>query len=86
MSTPANEGRLLRRLHRNDVDMREETFSLNDFAPNGGILVAGGLLMWLAKLWSDLVIGVLVALLAIKGGVEILRDAAGAKPEEDPSE
>lgn len=86
MTTPANEGRLLRRLHWNDVDMREETFSLNDFASNGGHLVAGGLLMWLGQPWPDLVIGVVVALLAIKGGVEILQDAAGAKPEEDPSE
>lgn len=78
---------LLRRLHGDDVNMRAaETFSLNDFASNGGILAAGGLVMWLGQPWPDLLVGVLVALLAIKGGVEILRDAAGAKPEEDPSE
>lgn len=63
-----------------------ETFSLNDFASNGGIVVAGGLVMWLGQSWPDLVVGVLVALLAIKGGVEILREAVRTKPELDPSE
>jgi cobalt-zinc-cadmium efflux system protein len=86
MSTPVNEERLLRRLHGNDVNMRAETFSLSDFASNGGILVAGGLVMSLNQPWPDLVVGVLVAPLAITGGVEILRDAAGAKSEEDPNE
>ncbi|MBX3478826.1 MAG: cation transporter [Caulobacter sp.] len=78
---------LLRRLHGDDVNMRAaETFSLNDFASNGGILAAGGLVMWLGQPWPDLVVGMLVAALAVKGGLEILRDAAGATPEEESSE
>lgn len=77
---------LLRRINSDDVNMRAaETFSLNDFASNGGILVAGGLVMWLKQPWPDLLVGVAVALVAIKGGVEILRSAkAGADREETP--
>jgi Co/Zn/Cd efflux system component len=67
---------LLKRVRTDDVNMEAaETFSLNDFAANGGILVAGGLVMWLDQAWPDLVVGVLVAALAVKGGIEILRNA-----------
>jgi cobalt-zinc-cadmium efflux system protein len=68
---------LLKRVRTDDVNMEAaETFSLNDFAANGGILVAGGLVMWLDQAWPDLVVGVLVATLAVKGGIEILRNAS----------
>ena len=73
---------LLRKTNSDDVNMRAaETFSLNDFASNGGILVAGGLVLWLGQSWPDLVVGVLVALIAIKGGFEILKDAAESRNE-----
>lgn len=73
---------LLRRAQSDDVNMRAaETFSLNDFASNGGILVAGALIMWLNQARPDLVVGVLVALIAAKGGLEILRDAAESRAE-----
>lgn len=75
---------LLKRVTSDDVNMdAAETFSLNDFAANGGILVAGGLVLWLDQAWPDLVVGLLVAALAIKGGVEILRDAARAEDKEE---
>ncbi|QCQ99377.1 cation transporter [Brevundimonas sp. SGAir0440] len=79
---------LIRRQHSIDVNMKAaETFSFNDFASNGGILVAGGLVLWLDQAWPDLVVGVLVAAIAIKGGVEILRDANAASdhPQERAS-
>ncbi|MCK5911827.1 MAG: cation transporter, partial [Caulobacter sp.] len=67
---------LIRRAQSDDVNMRAaETFSFNDFASNGGILVAGGLVMWLDQAWPDLVVGVIVAIIAVKGGLEILEDA-----------
>ena len=73
---------LLRRDTSDDVNMEAaETFSLNDFASNGGILVAGGLVMWLDQAWPDLVVGMLVAAIAVKGGIEILRSA-----KENPAE
>lgn len=48
---------LIRRQRSDDVNMKAaETFSFNDFASNGGILVAGGLVMGLggpARIWSS---------------------------------
>lgn len=72
---------LIRRQQSGDVNMKAaETFSFNDFASNGGVLVAGGLVMWLDQAWPDLLVGVLVAVIAVKGGIEILRDAARDGP------
>lgn len=67
---------LIRRARSDDVNMRAaETFSFNDFASNGGILVAGGLVLWFGQSWPDLVVGLIVAAIAVKGGLEILEDA-----------
>lgn len=75
---------LLKRVTSDDVNMdAAETFSLNDFAANGGILVAGGLVLWLDQTWPDLVVGLLVAALAFKGGLEILRSAARTEDNEE---
>jgi Co/Zn/Cd efflux system component len=71
---------ILRRAASDDVNMRAaETFSLNDFAANGGILVAGGLVLWLRQPWPDLVVGAIVAAIAVKGGLEILESAKADK-------
>ena len=65
---------LIRRQKSDDVNMRAaETFSFNDFASNGGILVAGGLVMWLNQSWPDLVVGMVVAAIALKRGLDILK-------------
>lgn len=67
---------LLRRLREPDVNLRAATtFSLNDFVSNAGILIAGGLVLWTSRNWPDLLVGVAVAGIAVKGGIEILRDA-----------
>ena len=68
--------RLLQRLRAPDVNLRAATtFSFNDLISNGGILAAGLLVWWLGSNWPDLLVGFLTAIIAIKGGVEILRDA-----------
>lgn len=68
---------LLVRLRDKDVNLRAATiFSFNDFASNGGIFVAGGLVLWTGSNWPDLAVGVAVALIAVKGGIDILKDAA----------
>lgn len=68
--------RLLQRLKNPDVNMRAATtFSFNDFISNGGILIAGVLVSWLGSNWPDLLVGVATAIIAIKGGIEILADA-----------
>ena len=78
---------LIRRQRSDDVNMKAaETFSLNDFASNGGILIAGGLVLWLDQSWPDLLVGLIVAGIAVKGGLEILRDAARSRLEESESQ
>jgi cobalt-zinc-cadmium efflux system protein len=68
--------KLLARLKQRDVNLRAaRTFSLNDFISNGGVLVAGGLVAWTGRRWPDLVVGLAVVAIAMKGGVDILRDA-----------
>ena len=67
--------KLLQKVDSDDVNMRAaETFSFNDFVSNGGILVAGGLVLWLGQAWPDLIVGALVAIVAAKGAFEILSD------------
>ncbi len=74
---------LLNRVRRADVTVRAaQTFSFNDFVSNAGIVVAGGLVLWLEQAWPDLVVGIAVAGIAIKGGVEILRDVSREADEE----
>lgn len=68
--------RMLQRLGQKDVNLRAATtFSFNDFISNGGILIAGALVLWLGTNWPDLLVGLATALIAVKGGIEILRDA-----------
>jgi Co/Zn/Cd efflux system component len=68
--------RLLQRLHSGDVNMQAaETFSYNDFVSNIGILVAGVLVAWTGRFWPDLIVGLAIAAVATKGGIEILHDA-----------
>ena len=67
---------LLVRLKHKDVNLRAATtFSFNDFASNGGIFVAGGLVLWTGSNWPDLVVGAAVAAIALKGAIDILKDA-----------
>lgn len=66
---------LLRRMRSDDVNMKAaETFSFNDFISNGGVIVAGALVLWLGSPWPDLVAGALIAAVASLGGIEILRN------------
>ena len=68
--------RLLTRLGEKDVNLRAaQTFSLNDFVSNGGVLVAGALIAWTGQRWPDLLVGLGVVAVAAKGGFDILRDA-----------
>ena len=68
--------RLLGRLRLADVNLRAaHTFSNNDFVSNLGVLVAAGLVAWTGQFWPDVIVGVAIAVVVGKGGVEILRDA-----------
>lgn len=70
--------RRLRQLEAPDVNLRAATtFSFNDFISNGGILIAGALVLVLGQNWPDLVVGLATVLVAVGGGIDILRDALG---------
>jgi len=67
---------LLKPLKTDDVNLRAaQTFSVNDFFSNGGILIAGALVMWTGSWIPDVVVGLVVAAVAVFGSVEILRDS-----------
>ncbi len=75
--------RLLQNLQQKDVSLRAATtFSFNDFVANGGIIVAGLVVMLTGANWPDLLVGIAVAGIAIYGGIDILRDAHKDKHDE----
>lgn len=68
--------KLLARLGEKDVNLRAaQTFSVNDFVSNGGVLLAGLLVLWTGHYWPDLLVTLGVVAIVGKGGFEILRDA-----------
>ncbi len=79
--------RMLQRTEDKDVSMRAATtFSFNDFIANGGIIIAGIIVMFTGANWPDLVVGVAVACIALYGGIQILRDAHMDIHDEEGSE
>lgn len=67
---------LLKRIRNKNVNLlTATTFSFNDFVSNGGVLLAGIVVMLTGTNWPDLVVGVAVAGIALYGGIDILRDA-----------
>ncbi len=67
--------RLLQKMENKDVNMRAATtFSFNDFVANGGIIIAGIIVLLTGANWPDLVVGIAVACIALYGGIKILRD------------
>jgi len=78
---------LLKRLKNKDVNLRAATtFSFNDFVSNGGIIVAGIIVMVTGANWPDLVVGIAVAGIALYGGFDIMRDAHIDLHEEEGTE
>lgn len=63
--------------HRNgEVHMRASwIFSKNDVIANVGVIIAGGLVALTGSRLPDLIIGLIVALVVLRGGLLILRDA-----------
>jgi Co/Zn/Cd efflux system component len=65
-----------------EVHMRASwIFSKNDVIANLGVILAGGLVAWTGSRLPDLVIGLLVALLVIRGGILILQDAKATRTQ-----
>lgn len=69
--------RLLWRFRRHDVNMTS-TFecSRNDVISNVGVLLAAGLVAWLASPWPDIVIGSVIAFLFLRSSLRVITEAA----------
>jgi len=71
---------LIAKHREGEVHMRASwIFSKNDVIANLGIILAGGLVAWTGSRLPDLVIGLLVALIVIRGGILILQDAKATR-------
>ena len=73
---------LIARYRSGEVHMRASwIFSKNDVIANLGVILAGGLVAWTGSRLPDLVIGLLVALIVIRGGILILQDARATRSQ-----
>ena len=73
---------LIAKHREGEVHMRASwIFSKNDVIANLGVILAGGLVAWTGSRLPDLVIGLLVALLVIRGGILILQDAKATRTQ-----
>ena len=73
---------LISRHREGEVHMRASwIFSRNDVIANLGVILAGGLVAWTGSRLPDLAIGLLVALIVIRGGVLILQDAKATRAD-----
>ena len=74
--------RLLAPLKTGGVHLRATwLFTRADVVANVGVILAGGLVLWLDSPYPDFMIGTLIGLYVIKESLEILRDARRARQE-----
>jgi len=74
--------RLLAPLKTGEVHLRATwLFTRADVVANVGVILAGGLVLWLDSPYPDFMIGTLIGLYVIKESLEILRDARRARQE-----
>ena len=67
---------LIARHRRGEIHMRASwIFSRNDVIANLGVMAAGALVAWLDSPLPDLIIGLGIATLVLRGGIHIVRDA-----------
>ncbi len=67
---------LIRKHRDGEVHMRAAwIFSANDVIANTGVILAGVLVATTGSRWPDLVIGVIVAVIVMRGGIRILRES-----------
>ncbi|VAX06289.1 Cobalt-zinc-cadmium resistance protein CzcD [hydrothermal vent metagenome] len=71
---------LIYKHRQGEVHMRASwIFSKNDVIANLGVICGGLLVAWLGSPWPDLVIGLAIAMLVVRGGVHIIKDARSEK-------
>lgn len=71
--------------HRDgEVHMRASwIFSKNDVIANFGIIVGGGLVFLSGSRYPDLVIGIIISLIVVRGGISIIRDASNERRQSE---
>lgn len=75
--------RLIAKHREGGVHMRASwIFSTNDVIANLGIIISGGLVMYLGSRLPDLIIGAVISIVVLRGGVQILREAKEAREGE----
>lgn len=57
-------------------------FSTNDVIANVGVIISGGLVMYLGNRLPDLIIGAVLSVVVLRGGIQILREAKEARAGE----
>jgi len=68
---------ILAKHRKGEVHMRASwIFSKNDVIANVGILIAGALVYFTNSRWPDLIIGLIITVVVMRGGIQILRDAS----------
>jgi len=68
--------RLIYKHRQGEVHMRASwIFSKNDVIANLGVIIGGVLVAWLASPWPDLIIGLIIATVVVRGGLYIIKDA-----------
>jgi Co/Zn/Cd efflux system component len=76
---------LIARHREGGVHMRASwIFSANDVIANVGVIVSGGLVMLLGSRLPDLVIGAIIAVVVVRGGIQILAEVREARSVEAP--
>ena len=71
---------IIRKQSNEEVHMRASwIFSANDVIANLGVISAGVLVFWLDSRWPDLVIGVIVSCVVLRGAKMILEDAGNER-------
>lgn len=67
---------LISKHREGEVHMRASwIFSKNDVIANLGIIVSGGLVYVLDSRFPDLIIGIIISIIVIRGGTQIIKDA-----------
>ena len=71
---------IIRKQRKEEVHMRASwIFSANDVIANLGVIFAGVLVFWLDSRWPDLVIGVIVSCVVLRGAKMILEEAGNER-------
>ena len=68
--------KLISKYRKGEIHMRASwIFSKNDVIANLGVIGGGGLVYILDSRYPDLIIGVLISIVVIRGGIQIIKDA-----------